>query len=168
MIVLVAGDGQHPAANGLAMHRLGAPGTVRLLGMRLVLRSHALVWASASVADQVATDHLVVRDARAADATAVGARLDNLIAILGHSVVEISNELVVGAVDPGVRHGDSLEDAKHGGRREGARTHTHDNVGSSILVYRFDGGAIVMDKVQGASDCGWEDVWIWLVDGVRC
>lgn len=51
MVVLVAGDGQHPAADGLAVHSLGPPWAVRLLGMCLVLGSHALVRPAASIAD---------------------------------------------------------------------------------------------------------------------
>lgn len=74
----------------------------------------------------------------------MGARLDDLVAILGHAVVEVGDELFVRAIDPRVRHSDSLEDAEHGGR-ERPRTLAHapprcvDDAGSSFPIDRLEG-----------------------------
>lgn len=164
MVMLIAGDGEHPPTNRLTMHRFGSPRAIRLLGVRLMFRRHALVRPPASIADQVAADHLVVGYAGATDAPPVRARLDDLVAILGDAIVEVGDELLVAAVDARVGNSDSLKDAKHGGggglgltvRRNAPARNDAYFLGAVDVTLEGPGKYF---KVQGRS---------WSVDGKLC
>lgn len=115
VIVLVASDGQDPSPNCLSVNGLCPPGAVRLLGCRLVLRRHAFVRSAASIANQVAADHLVSWDLGAPYTSPMGSRFNDLVALFRDTVVEIAHQVIKGSVDAGVRHRHGLEDAEHGG-----------------------------------------------------
>lgn len=114
--MLIAAYREDPSSDCLAMHSLGLPRTSCLLRSGLVFCRHALVGSATSVAHQVASDHFIPRQLGASSAAAVGARLDDLVALFRDAVVEVLHQLFVRRVDGRVRYRDGLEDAKHGDR----------------------------------------------------
>lgn len=114
MVVLVTGNGQDPAANAFTVDCFGLPRAVRLLGRGLVLRSHAFVGSTASIADEIAPNDVVARDISTAHPRAVRSSLDDLVALLLHPPVQILDQLIVSTEDAGMGHGHGLEDPKHG------------------------------------------------------
>lgn len=112
--MLVARDGQHPAANALAVDCFGFPRTVRLLGGCLVLGSHAFIRPTTTITHEITSDDVISRDVSAAHSGAMRPSLDNLIALLLHPPIEVLDQLLVRAEDAGMRHSNSLEDPKHG------------------------------------------------------
>jgi hypothetical protein len=89
VVVLVAEDGENPSTHCLPVDSLCFPGTIGLLGAGLETRRLALVWLAAAIADQVAPDYFTALLILAASLVAVGARLDDLVAIIGHARLEL-------------------------------------------------------------------------------
>lgn len=122
--MLVARDGQHPAANALAVDCFGFPGTVRLLGGGLVLGSHAFIRPATTITHEITPDDVISRDVGTTHSGAMRPSLDNLIALLLHPPIEVLDQLLVRAEDAGVRHSNGLEDPKHGWQEAGSRCFT--------------------------------------------
>jgi hypothetical protein len=114
VVVLVADDGQDPGAQRLSVDGLCSPWTVCLLGRRLELSSGALVWLAAAVTDKIATDDLAALFVVPGDLVAMGARLDDLVAILGHVSLEILEQVVKGLELLAGANVDGPQDAEHG------------------------------------------------------
>ena len=114
--MLVAEDGQHPAASSFTMYSLGFPGTVRLLGGRLMLRGCALVRPAAAIADEIASNYLVAGQISSPNTTPMRSGLDDLVAILLHTLMQLGKQIIERAEKAcWGRHCYRREDAEHGG-----------------------------------------------------
>lgn len=113
--MLITDDRQDPASSSLPIDGLGLPGTSRLFGARLVLGGSALVRPAAAVADQVASDDVVVGHFGAARVRTMRAGSDDSVAFFFHALDQLLLYSFEVGVDLALGDRDSVENAEHGG-----------------------------------------------------
>lgn len=131
MVVLITVYRQDPALERLAEDSLGSPWTVSLFSRSLVLGCRALIRPSSPVADQVATNNLVAGHVSTTVATAMRSRLDHLVALLFHAVVQFAHQVIVRLVHTTrLRHRNRRQNAEHDRPAQGWR------VGMRVILER--------------------------------
>lgn len=112
--MLVTGYRQHPTTHSLAVHRLGLPWTIRLLGGCLMFCCHTSVWSTASIANEIASYYIIAGDVGTTHFAAMRSCFDNLVAFLFHAIIQLLEQLLIRGEDAGMGDRNGLEDAKHG------------------------------------------------------